>query len=154
MQYSPSWEANVSSLDQKFFASCGIVFAKIRHLHLPWVRLFQFTPPHPVLMLSSHLGLVLSRVFFPLCSPAMTLYAIYFPYVTCLIFSSIIWSPTHYLARSGLQIKSPPLITKSLPGPVASSLWGPNIFLDTVFSNTLSLCSPLTVWSQVSHPYK
>jgi hypothetical protein len=38
--------------------------------------------------------------------------------------------------------------------PVASSLLGPNILLSTLFSNTLSLCSSLSVRHQVSHTYK
>jgi hypothetical protein len=37
---------------------------------------------------------------------------------------------------------------------ITSSLLGPNIFLSTLFSNTLSLCSPLNVGDQVSHPHK
>jgi hypothetical protein len=37
---------------------------------------------------------------------------------------------------------------------VTSSLFGPNILLSTLFSNTLSLCSSLNVRDQVSHPYK
>jgi hypothetical protein len=37
---------------------------------------------------------------------------------------------------------------------VTSSLLGPNILLTTQFSNTLSLCSCLSVRDQVSHPYK
>jgi hypothetical protein len=37
---------------------------------------------------------------------------------------------------------------------VISSLFGPNILLSTLFSNTLSLCSSLNVRDQVSHPYK
>ena len=37
---------------------------------------------------------------------------------------------------------------------VTSSLLGPNIFLNTLFSNTLSLRSSLNVSDQVSHPYK
>src|SRR5215468_10498431 len=41
-----------------------------------------------------------------------------------------------------------------LHSPVASSLLGPNILLSTLFSNTLSLCSSLSVRDQVSHPYK
>jgi hypothetical protein len=41
-----------------------------------------------------------------------------------------------------------------LYSPVASSLLGPNILLSTLFSNTLSLCSYLSVRDQVSHPYK
>jgi hypothetical protein len=40
------------------------------------------------------------------------------------------------------------------PPPVTSSLLGPNILLNTLFSNTLSLCSFLNVSDQVSHPYK
>ena len=38
--------------------------------------------------------------------------------------------------------------------PVTSSLSGPNIPLNTLFSNTLSLRSFLNVNDQVSHPYK
>jgi hypothetical protein len=33
-------------------------------------------------------------------------------------------------------------------------LFGPNILLRTLFSNTLNLCSSLNVRDQVSHPYK
>jgi hypothetical protein len=35
----------------------------------------------------------------------------------------------------------------------SSSLLGPNILLNTLFSQTLSLCSSLKVRDQVSHPY-
>ena len=41
-----------------------------------------------------------------------------------------------------------------LHSPVTPSLLGPNILLNTLFSNTLSLCSSLNVSNQVSHPYK
>jgi hypothetical protein len=37
---------------------------------------------------------------------------------------------------------------------IISSLFGPNILLSTLFSNTHSLCSSLTVRDQVSCPYK
>jgi hypothetical protein len=37
---------------------------------------------------------------------------------------------------------------------VTSSLFGPNILLNTLFSNTLSLCSSLNIRDQVRHPYK
>jgi len=37
---------------------------------------------------------------------------------------------------------------------VTSSLFGPNILLNTQFSNTLSLRFSLNVSDQVSHPYK
>ena len=41
-----------------------------------------------------------------------------------------------------------------LHSPVTSTLSGPNIPLNTLFSNTLSLRSSLNVSYQVSHPYK
>jgi hypothetical protein len=41
-----------------------------------------------------------------------------------------------------------------LHSPVTSSLLGPNILLNTLFSNTLSLRSSLSVSDQVSQPYK
>jgi hypothetical protein len=37
---------------------------------------------------------------------------------------------------------------------ITSSLLGPNIFLSTLFSNTLNLYSPLNVVDQVSYPHK
>jgi hypothetical protein len=41
-----------------------------------------------------------------------------------------------------------------LHSPVTSSLSDPNILLNTLFSNTLSLCSSLNVRDQVSRPYR
>ena len=41
-----------------------------------------------------------------------------------------------------------------LHSPVTSSLLGPNIFLNTLFSNALSFLSSCNVSDQVSHPYK
>jgi hypothetical protein len=41
-----------------------------------------------------------------------------------------------------------------LHSPVTSFLLGPNILRSTLFSNTLSLRSPLNVSDHVSHPYK
>jgi len=41
-----------------------------------------------------------------------------------------------------------------LHSPVTLSLLGTNIFLSTLFSNNLSLCSFLNVGDQVPHPYK
>jgi hypothetical protein len=45
-------------------------------------------------------------------------------------------------------------LSNFLNSPVTSSLFGPKILLRTLFSNTLSLCSSLSVRDQVSHPYK
>jgi hypothetical protein len=41
---------------------------------------------------------------------------------------------------------SPPFFT--------SSLFGPNILLSTLFSNTLRLCASLNIRDHVSHPYR
>jgi len=41
-----------------------------------------------------------------------------------------------------------------LYSPVTSSLLAPNILLNNLFSNTLSLLSSLSMSDQVSHPYK
>jgi hypothetical protein len=46
------------------------------------------------------------------------------------------------------------LLWSCLHPPVTSSLFGPNILLSILFSNTLSLCSSLNVRDQVSHPYR
>jgi len=43
---------------------------------------------------------------------------------------------------------------QSPPFPIISSLLGPNILLNTLFSNTLSFLSSRNVNDQVSHPYK
>jgi hypothetical protein len=40
-----------------------------------------------------------------------------------------------------------------LQPPVISALFGPNIVLNTLFSNIFSLCSSLDIRDQVSHPY-
>jgi hypothetical protein len=46
------------------------------------------------------------------------------------------------------------LLCSFLHSPVTLSRLGPNTFLYTLFSNTLSLCSSLNVNDQVSNPYK
>jgi hypothetical protein len=46
------------------------------------------------------------------------------------------------------------LLCSFLHPSVTPSLFAPNILLNTLFSNTLSLCSFLSVRDHVSHPYK
>ena len=53
----------------------------------------------------------------------------------------------------GVQIFSFSLCSL-LHSPITSFLLGPNILLNTIFSNTLSFHSSLNVSDQVSHPYK
>jgi hypothetical protein len=55
-----------------------------------------------------------------------------------------------------LKISGKENVTRPSPNflqPIISLLC-PNTLLSTLFWNTLSLCSSLNVWGQVSHPYK
>jgi len=69
--------------------------------------------------------------------------------------------PTHpiildFITRTtfGEQYRSLSSLCSFLHYPVTSSLLGPNILLNTQFSNILILGSYLNVRDQVSHPYK
>jgi hypothetical protein len=46
------------------------------------------------------------------------------------------------------------LLCNFLQPTITSHFFGPNILLNTLFSNTISLCSSLNVTHQVSYPYK
>jgi hypothetical protein len=119
-------------------------------------------PPPPnltswrsIFILSSHLGLGLPSGPLPSGLPTKIVYAsLSFPIrATC---------PTHLILldliiRTIFGDEHGPLSSSScslLHSPVASSLLGPNIVFSTLFSNTLSLCSSLSVRDQDSHPYK
>jgi hypothetical protein len=56
---------------------------------------------------------------------------------------------TKFKMKGEYKSCSSSLCSFSLP-----SLFGPNILLSTLFSNTLSLCSSLTVRDHVPRPYK
>ena len=60
-----------------------------------------------------------------------------------------------HVARMGEEYRSlSSSLCSLLHSPVTSSLLGPNILLNTIFSNTLSFLSSLNVSDQASHPYK
>ena len=161
----PSWEANRFSASQEI----PLILWKPK-IHY---RIHKCPPPVPILsyldsvhnptsfFLKIHLNIILPcmpgspkcslSLRFPLQNPAYT--------------STL--PHTRYMPRPS---NSSDLITRAILGeeyrslssslcsflhtPVTSFLLGPNILLNTLFSNTLSLRSSLNVSDQVSRPYK
>ena len=132
----------------------------VRHLSLSWANPIQSIYPHPtsrrsILILSAHLRLGLPSGLLPSGFPTKTLY-------TPLSSNTRATCPAHLILLDfitctilGEEYKSfSSLLCSLLHSPVTSSLLGPNILLNTLFSNTLSFLSSCNVNDQVSHPYK
>ena len=132
----------------------------VRHLSLSWGSPIQSIYPHStswrsILILSTHLRLGLPSGLFPSCFPTKTLY-------TPLSSPIRATCPAHlilldFITRTILdeEYKSfSSSLCNLLHSPVTSSLLGPNILLNTMFSNTLSFLSSSNDNDQVSHPYK
>ena len=137
------------------------------------LRIHKCTPPVPILSqldpvhtptthflkirlnINSHLRLGLPSGLFPSGFPTKTLYTpLLWPIpATCstnlILLDFITWTIFSEKYRS---LNSS--LCSFLHSPVTSSLLGPNILLNTILSNTLSLRSSLNVSDQVSHPYK
>ena len=130
-------------------------FTSARLLSLSWATSIQSIPLHPTSwrsswILPSHLCLDLPSGLFPPGFPTKTLYT---------PLPSPMPHPSHsswFIARTILGEEHISLcsLCSFLHSPVTSSLLGPYILLNNLFSNTLSLRSSLNVSDQVSHPYK
>jgi hypothetical protein len=132
------------------------LFTRALQWSLSSARLIQSIPPNPVsprstLIVPSHLRLALSYGLFPFVFPTNNVYTFLFSPIraTCLahhilldLFIQIIFSE-EYKSRSSPRCSF-------LQPPVTLSLFGLNILLSTLFTNTLSLCSSLNVSQQTT----
>ena len=161
MEQSPFWEANQFSASQEI-PSISLNLNVHYHIHKcppPVPILSQFDPfhtPHPtswrsILILSSHLYLGLPSGLFPSGFPTKTLYTPLLSPIRTTCPGHLIFLDFITLTILGEEHRSSCSFLHSL---VTSSLLGPNILLNTLFSNTLSWCSFLSVSDQISHPYK
>jgi hypothetical protein len=92
--------------------------------------------------------------FYQVYSPKPCMYlscTAYMPHAPIISFF-MIRSLEYYLVSSA-DHKDPHYVV-FLHSPVTLSLLGPNIILNTLFSNTITLHSFLSVREHVSHPYK
>ena len=138
------------------------IVTSAHHLYLSWASSIQSIPPNltswrSIIILSSQLCLCLPSGLFPSVFPTKTLYrASPLPHIHYMP-----PSPHHilldFITRTilGEEYRSLSSSLRSfLHSTVTLSLLGPNILLNSLFSNTLSLRSSLNVSDQVSHPYK
>ena len=136
------------------------VLTSVRQIFLSWANPIQSTIPHPtswrsILILSTHLRLGLPSGLLPFGFSTNTLY-------TPLSSPIRATCPAHFILLDfitrtilGEEYRSlSSSLCSLLHSPVTSSLLGPNILLNTIFSNTLSFLSSLNVNDQASHPYK
>ena len=129
-----------------------------RHLSLSWASSIQSIPLHPtswrsILILSTHLRLGLPAVYFPQVSPPKPCTRLSPIRATCPAHLNILDFITRKILDEEYTSLSSSLCS-FLHSPVASSLLGPNIFLNNLSSDSFSLRSSLNVSDEVSHPYK
>ena len=132
----------------------------VRQLSLSWTNPIQSIYPHPtswrsILILSTHLRLCLPSGLLPSGFPTKTLYTPLSSPVRATCPAHLILLDFTTRKIFGEEYKSfSSSLCSLLHSSVTSSLLGPNILLNTMFSNTLSFLSSRNVNDQVSHPYK
>ena len=165
MVQSPSWEANWFAASQQIPRISRNPKVHYRtHKRPPPVSILG--QPNPVHILTSHLLEIHPNIIHPSTprSPQWSL-SLGFPHqdpihpsphpctphVQPISFFSIL-SPAQYWVRSTNHL-APRYAISSIP-PFNSALLGPNILLNTMFSNIFNFLSSRNVSDQVSHPYK
>jgi hypothetical protein len=108
-----------------------------------------------ILILSSHLRLGLPNGLFPSCIPTRILRELLLSRHTCYMPRlSLFFCPNPLIVFSEEYRSLSSSLCSLLYSPVTLSLLVTNMFLSTLFSNILSVCSSLIVTGQVSHPYQ
>ena len=156
MELSPSWEANRSAISQElprilWNPKVHYRIHKCPHLSLSWASSILSITPHPtswwsILILFSHLRLVLPSGLFPSgFPPKISVHASPLLH-TCFMPRpyNCTWFYHPHFTGWGFQTISSTLCS-FLHSLLISLLLGPNILLNTLFSNTLSPCSFLSI---------
>jgi hypothetical protein len=144
-------------LVKKFLAFYGTrkfitALTSARHLSLSWANLIQSMPPHPKIHLN-----ICAWIFqvgsFPQVSPPKPCIHLFSP-PTCDMPRPFHFSQFCNQNLIGEYRSSSLSLCSFLHSLVTSSLLGPNILFNTLFSNSLSLCFSHNVSDQGLHPYK
>ena len=155
----------VFQLVQKFPAFYGTqrfitAVTSARHLSLFWASLINFTTPNPTLPEYPFNIIFSYKSVYPKWSLSFrfpyqnTAYTSPFPIsATCRAHLILLDFVTRIILGEEYRSLSS-LLCSFHHSPVNLSLLVPNILLNTLFSNTLSLHTSLNVSDQVSHPYK
>ena len=154
MEQSTSWEANRSPASQKIPHILWYLKVKY-HIHIsppPFPILSQINPSpswRSILILTSHIHLGLPSGLFPSYLPTKMMYAIpLFPICATWPAHFILLNHPNNIWWGSTDDKTPCYVVFSTP-LISLSLLGSNIFLSTLLSNTLNLCSSLKVINQV-----